>query len=176
MVGAAANGRFASAARQDYAAAAAAALTAKGAGNRIYELAGDGFTLDDFAAEVTKQSGKKVAYSNLTPEQYREALVGSGMPAAVAGLVADFDRAAAQGDLDGPSDDLRRLIGRAPTTLSNAIAAALKDPSPAHRRRLPDASYRLDLSTLREVSYLRHSGRIVTTTIRRLELEAGRAL
>lgn len=130
IVGAAAKGRFASAARRDYAAAAAAVLTVDGVASKIYELAGEGFTLEDFAVEVTKQSGKKVAYSNLTPEQYREALVGSGMPPGIADLVADFDRAAAHGDLDGSSDDLRRLIRRPPTLLRDAIAGALKDPAP----------------------------------------------
>lgn len=120
------------AARRDYAAAAAAALTTDGVASKIYELAGDGFTLEEFAAEVTKQSGKRIAYSKLTPEQYKEALVASGMPGAIAGLVADFDRAAANGDLDGSSDDLRGLIQRRPTALRDAIARALKDLAPAH--------------------------------------------
>jgi NAD(P)H dehydrogenase (quinone) len=127
LVGAAAQGRFASAARRDYADAAAAVLTADVAGNVIYELAGDGFTLEEFAAEVTRQSGNRVTYSNLTLEQYEAALVGSGMPAAVAHLVADFDRAAAHGDLNGSSDPLRRLIRRPPTSVREAIAGALTD-------------------------------------------------
>ena len=88
ILGAAAKGRFASAARQDYAAAAAAVLTADVTGNKIYELAGEGFTLEDFAAEVTRQSGTKVTYSNLTPEQYEDELIASGMPVAMAYLVA----------------------------------------------------------------------------------------
>ena len=132
ILGAAAKGRFASAARQDYAAAAAAVLTADVTGNKIYELAGDGFTLEAFAAEVTRQSGNRVTYSNLTPEQYEEALGGSGMPAAMAHLVADFDRAAADGDLDGSSDDLRRLIRRPPTPVREAIAGALRNLAHAH--------------------------------------------
>ncbi len=130
IVGAARAGRFASAARRDYAAAAAAALTTDGVASKIYELAGDGFTLEEFAAEVTKQSGKRIAYSNLTLEEYKEALVASGMSEAIADLVADFDRAAAHGDLDGSSDDLRRLIRRSPTPLRDAIAGALKDSAP----------------------------------------------
>ena len=132
IVGAAAAGRFASAARRDYAAAAAAVLAADGVASTVYELTGDGFTLEEFAAEVTKQSGKRIVYSNLTPEQYKEALAASGMPVAIADLVADFDRAAAQGDLDGSSDDLRRLIRRPATSLRDAIAGALKDLVPAH--------------------------------------------
>jgi hypothetical protein len=50
----------------------------------------------------------------------------------MAHLVADFDRAAAHGDLDGSSDDLRRLIRRPPAPLREAIAGALKDLAHAH--------------------------------------------
>ena len=80
---------------------------------------------------MTKQSGKRIVYSNLTPEQYKEALAASGMPVAIADLVADFDRAAAHGDLDGSSDELRRLIHRRPTLLRDAVADALKDATAA---------------------------------------------
>jgi NAD(P)H dehydrogenase (quinone) len=126
LLGAAGNGRFASAARRDYAAAAAAVLTGDGPVKVTYELAGDGFTLDEFVAEVTRQISKKIEYSNLRPEQYREALVSNGMPAGIAELLVDFDRAAARGDLEDSSDVLRRLIGRPPTSLRDAISSALQ--------------------------------------------------
>ena len=54
-----------SAARADYAAAAAAVLTAAQP-QAIYELAGDhGFTLTEYAAEVARQSGKAIVYKDL---------------------------------------------------------------------------------------------------------------
>jgi NAD(P)H dehydrogenase (quinone) len=131
IVGAAGSGRHASAARKDYADAAVAVLTASAPLQPIYELAGaDGFTLEEFAAEVTRQTGKKIAYSDLTPGQYRDALVAAGLPGAVADLLVDFDLAAARGDLDGAPDDLRRLIGRSPTSLREAIASALDVTAP----------------------------------------------
>ena len=101
-------------------------LTSDGPANAIYELAGDGFTLADFAAEVTRQIGKTVLHSNLSPAEYREALVRAGIPGGVAEMLVDFDRAAARGDLDDSSDVLRRLIGRPPTSLHDAVAIALK--------------------------------------------------
>lgn len=125
ILGAAGQAHFASAARKDYAAAAAAVLSSDGPVDVTYELAGDSFTLDDVAAEVTRQSGTSVVYSNLAPEQYRDALVGAGVPVAVAEMLADFDRAAARGDLNHPSDELHRLIGRPPTSLRDAVAGAL---------------------------------------------------
>jgi NAD(P)H dehydrogenase (quinone) len=125
IIGAAGQGRFASAARKDYAAAAAAVLAGDGPVGVTYELAGDGFTLDGLAAEVTRQSGKAIAYSDLAPEQFRDALVSAGMLAPIAEMLADFDRAAAGGDLDHSSDELRRLIGRPPTSLRDVIAGAM---------------------------------------------------
>ena len=79
-----------------------------------------------FAAEVTRQIGKTVLHSNLSPAEYREALVRAGIPGGVAEMLVDFDRAAARGDLDDSSDVLRRLIGRPPTSLHDAVAIALK--------------------------------------------------
>lgn len=126
IIGAAGHGRHASATRKDYADAAVAVLTAGGPLEPVYELAGaQGFTLEEFAAEVTRQTGKKVAYSDLAPAQYRNALVASGLPGEVADLLVDFDLAAARGDLDGTPDDLQRLIGRSPTSLRDAITDAL---------------------------------------------------
>ncbi len=126
IIGAAGHGRFASAARKDYADAAVAVLTAGGPLQPVYELAGDqGFTLEEFAAEVTRQTGKQVVYSDLAAAQYRNALTASGLPNEIADLLVDFDLAAARGDLDGAPDDLRRLIGRSSTTLREATAGAL---------------------------------------------------
>ena len=131
IAGAAGTGRFASAARRDYAAAAAAVLTTDGPVNATYKLAGEGFTLDALAAEVSKHAGQHVRYWNLTPAQYREVLVNAGLPAGFADVLADSDAAAARGDLDGSSDTLRELIGRPPTSLSDAVATALNGAVPA---------------------------------------------
>lgn len=132
LVGATGQGRHASATRRDYADAAVAVLTAAGPLQPIYELAGqDAFTLEQFAAEVSRQSGQKIAYSDLTPAAYRAALVASGLPGEVADLLLDFDLAASRGDLDGSPADLQRLIGRRPTPLRDAIAEALNVLAPA---------------------------------------------
>jgi len=127
ILGAAGEGRFASAARSDYAAAAVSVLTAPGHENKAYELAGDSpYALSELAAEVSKQVGKPVAYSNLPPEDYQSALESFGLPAALAGLLVDAEMGAARGELDGSSHDLRALTGRPTVTLADAVAAALK--------------------------------------------------
>ena len=126
LAGSAGTGRYSAATRKDYADAAVAVLTADLGANATYELAGDSaFTLEEFAAEVSRQSGKAIAYANLAPDAYKQVLIGAGLPAPIAAVVADFDVAAAQGALDSDSQDLRQLIGRPTTTLADAVAAAL---------------------------------------------------
>ena len=126
IMGCAGEGRFASAAIADYAAAAVAVLTQPNQENKIYELAGDfPYTLAELAAQVTKQAGKTVAYHALAPDAYQAALVGFGLPAFLAEMLADAELGAAQGKLNDTSGDLHALIGRPTMTLADAVAAAL---------------------------------------------------
>ena len=127
IFGAAGEGRIAAATRADFAAAAVTVLSGAGHENKIYELSGDAsFTMADLAAEVARQSGKSVTYTNLPPEEYRKVLLGAGVPAPYADLLVDSDQGIARGELNDTSGDLRRLIGRPTTPLADAVAAALK--------------------------------------------------
>lgn len=124
ILGAAGDGRFASAFIADYAAAAVAVLTQPGQENKIYELAGDApYTMAELAAEVSKQSGESVAYNNLPPEAYQNALVGFGIPAFMAEYLVDAEVGAAKGELDDTTHELHALIGRPTGTLAEAVAA-----------------------------------------------------
>lgn len=127
IMGAAGEGRFASAARADYAAAAVAVLTGSGHENKIYELAGDtSYTFSDLAAEVSRQTGKLVTYTNIPPQDYENMLMGFGLPPFMAKALVDSDLGAAKGELDSNSRDLHTLIGRPTVTLHDAVAAALQ--------------------------------------------------
>ncbi|MFG3419777.1 SDR family oxidoreductase [Micromonospora sp. NPDC048063] len=125
VAGASGDGRIGAAARADYAEAAAAVLTTEGHANRVYELAGAPITMTELAEELSRQTGRQVGYTDLTVEKYAEVLTGAGVPQAYAEVLADGDRGVAQGDLHVESDDLAKLIGRQPTTLAEAIRAAL---------------------------------------------------
>ncbi|SEO03861.1 NAD(P)H dehydrogenase (quinone) [Duganella sp. CF517] len=126
LAGAAGEGRIAAAARADYADAAAAVLSGAGPVEQVYELAGDtAFTLAELAAELSRQSGKQVPFHNLPQHEYREMLIGVGLPAPVADLIADSDAAAAKGALDDSGRALSKLIGRPTITLADAVKAAL---------------------------------------------------
>jgi len=127
LMGSAGDGRIASAARADYAAAAALAMTLPDQAGRVYELAGDtAYTLSEFAAEISRQSGKPVNYVNLPPAEYKSALVGFGLPEPVADLLADSDSGASRGGLFDDKHQLSILIGRPTTPMAETIAAQLK--------------------------------------------------
>lgn len=126
VLGAAKDGRFATATRADYAAAAVAVLTGKGHENKVYELGGDEpYTLAELAAEVAQQTGKPVLYKDLPQVAYAEALVGFGLPEGLAGAIADADAGASRGELDTTSHDLSTLIGRPTTPMQKSVAGAL---------------------------------------------------
>lgn len=126
VLGAAGDGRISAAARADYAAAAAAVLTASSAPQAVYELAGDAsFTLTELAAAVARRSGKAVVYKDMPEAQYKATLLEIGLPEGFAQLLADSDNGARQGALEGDGAPLRALIGRPTLTLDQALAAAL---------------------------------------------------
>ncbi|MFD9359098.1 SDR family oxidoreductase [Streptomyces sp. NPDC060031] len=126
VLGSAGEGRVASAARADYAAAAAVVLTGEGHLGRVYELSGDtAWSLAEYAAEVAEQSGKEVAYTELPPQAHLEVLTGAGVPEAFAAIIVDVDAAIGRGRLGSTTGDLARLIGRPTTPVSRAITTAL---------------------------------------------------
>jgi len=126
FVGSAGAGRIAAATRADFAEAAVTVLTGLGHEKKAYELAGDRpFTMAELAAEVARQVGRTIVYTDLPPEQYKAILTGAGVPGPYADLLVDSDLCIARGELDDASGDLRRLIGRPTTPLADAVAAAL---------------------------------------------------
>ena len=127
FIGSAGEGRIASAARADYAEAAAVALTTPGQAGKVYELAGDdAYTLTEFAAELSRQSGKLVPYVNLSEGDYKAALLGAGLPEPLAALLADSDVGASKGGLFDGQRQLSALIGRPTASLAAAMGSALK--------------------------------------------------
>jgi len=127
FLGSAGEGRIASAARADYAAAAAAVLLLEDQAGRTYELAGDtSYTLAELAGEIARQSGKTVVYRDLPEAEYRGVLLGAGLPEGLASLLADSDAGVAKGALAAEGRDLSRLIGRGTTPMATSVAEALR--------------------------------------------------
>jgi NAD(P)H dehydrogenase (quinone) len=97
----------------DLALAASASLTGTGHDGAVYELRGPLWTLPDLARTLGEVSGRPVAYravpvDELGPIGFVHELIASG-------LFAE------------PSGDLEKLIGRPPTSLREAVEAALRD-------------------------------------------------
>ncbi|MBL7502053.1 NAD(P)H-binding protein [Frankia sp. CNm7] len=128
LVGGAGQGRIASASRADFATAAAAVLTTPGHAGRVYELTGDtAWNLPELAAELSARTGRAIGYQNLSASEYTAILTGAGLPGYLAELLVDADLRIAEGALATVTDDLRTLIGRPSTPLSESVAAALGD-------------------------------------------------
>lgn len=128
VFGCAGDGRIASAARADYAAAAAAVLLADDQEGKVYELAGvESYTLSELADEIAAQSGKSVVYQNLPEADYAKALEDAGLPGPFAALLADSDTGASQGGLYDSGHQLSQLTGKPTTPLSESVRVALAE-------------------------------------------------
>ncbi|MEU8848932.1 SDR family oxidoreductase [Streptomyces sp. NPDC048564] len=124
---AAGEGRVSSAARADYAAAAVAVLTGEGHENKTYELGGDvAWSLAEYAAELSRQTGKEIADNAVSTDALVGILTGAGVPEPFAVILAGVDASIEKGELVVDSGDLSRLAGRPTTPLAEAIAAGLK--------------------------------------------------
>jgi len=126
VFGAVGDGRLSTATRADLAAGAAAALV-NGKGGDVYELAGDeSFTMAEFAAEVSRQSGRQVEYVNQSEGEYAKTLEGAGLPPPIAAMLAGTSALSGEGELYDDSKSLSRLSGRPTTPIRTTIGEALK--------------------------------------------------
>jgi len=128
LYGSAGQGRIASAARIDFASAAARVMLLEDQAGKVYELAGDtAYTLAEFAAELSRLSGKAIPYRDLPEAHYQSALLQAGLPAPIATLLAESDTGASKGGLLDESHTLSQLIGRPTTHFTESLEAALKN-------------------------------------------------
>jgi NAD(P)H dehydrogenase (quinone) len=123
VVGLSGDAHIGAAARPDYAAAAAAALLDPPPHGAFVELSGPGFSLAEFAAAITAVTGTTVVYRDGTPDELAAALRGTGMDEGLARFFVSLEESTARGDLDVRTDDLERLLGRAPISIEEALRA-----------------------------------------------------
>ncbi|WP_236788396.1 SDR family oxidoreductase [Amycolatopsis sp. GM8] len=127
FIGSAGEGRTSSASRADFADAAVAVLTGDGHQNKVYELSGDtAWTRAELAATIAEAAGKPVTYADLTPEQHQAALVEAGLPEGAAQFTVALDGNTKDGLLGETSGELRALIGRPTTPISDYVARVVK--------------------------------------------------
>jgi NAD(P)H dehydrogenase (quinone) len=124
VVSAAGDGRVASAARADYAAAAVVVASTDGHEGKVYELGGDtAWDFAEFTEAAAEALGRPLTYRAITPQELDARLTEAGLDAGTRGFVVGLDRNIAEGTLAEVSGDLSRLIGRPTTTLVDGLRA-----------------------------------------------------
>ncbi|MEX5260213.1 SDR family oxidoreductase [Kocuria sp. CPCC 205263] len=124
VLASAGDGRVASATREDYAEAIAAALAQDGHAGQTYELSGDvAWSFDELAAALTEVLDREVTYRRLTPEQHLAELERTGVDESTARFMVALDANIEDGALDLVTGDLSRLLGRRTTALVDALRA-----------------------------------------------------
>jgi len=120
------TGLVSSAARADYAEAAAVVLTAPEATAATYELSGDiAWSQAEFAVITSEVSGKPVTLQDVPADRHREILSQAGLPQGAIDFVVGTDQAIAAGELeDRTPGTLSRLLGRPTTPLRDVLAPA----------------------------------------------------
>ena len=102
-------------------------LTGEGHENKTYELGGDeAWSFAEYAAELSRQTGKEIVYNSVPVEAYKGILTGAGLPEPLAAILAGVDASIEKGELVVATGDLSRLTGRPTTPIAESIAAALK--------------------------------------------------
>ena len=118
------NGRTAFVARDDIAAAIAAALANPPEGSVTYTLTGDeAFTNAEIAALASDILGKPIAVVDVSDEQLAGGMNAAGVPEPFIPTLVSFDTATREGDLGETTDDVARLSGRKPRPLRDFLVA-----------------------------------------------------
>lgn len=126
VIGSAGKGRFSSATRADYAEADAVVLTANGQAGRIHELAGDeSYDLTELADTIAAVAGRLVIYRDMPKAEFKQALIGMGLPDGLAELISESDLGASKGELEDNGRQLSALIGRRTKPYRQVIEAAI---------------------------------------------------
>lgn len=121
--GASGDGKYSTAARADYAEAAAVVLQG-GYDGQTLELAGDdAFTLAEYAQVLSDASGKDISYVDMPVDAFGEAMLGAGVPEGFVMFMKDVDGNAANGALFNDSKTLSSIIGRPTTPYADTFKA-----------------------------------------------------
>ncbi|MER5970139.1 NAD(P)H-binding protein [Streptomyces sp. NPDC002055] len=99
----------------DIADVAVAALTEDGHAGRVYELTGPRLlTFQDVAGEIGRAAGREVRYVPVSAAEYAAAATAEGVPEDLVSLMTYLFTEVLDGRNASLSDDVRRVLGRAP--------------------------------------------------------------
>lgn len=120
------DGKVTPASRADLAESLAIVTAGQGHEGKIYSLSGDeAFTFAEFAAELSRQCGKKVDYIDMSEADYAAAMIEAGVPEIPAKIQATVAEGASKGWLFDDSTTLSGVLGRPTKTVSQVLAEEL---------------------------------------------------
>ncbi|MFB7277482.1 NmrA family NAD(P)-binding protein [Streptomyces hydrogenans] len=89
----------------------------------VHELTGPrALTFAEVAAELSRASGRPVAYTPVTAEAYAEVLAGLGLPRPEAEWLAELFATLLDGHNAEPTDGVKRVLGREPRSFARFAA------------------------------------------------------
>lgn len=116
------QGEVAFASRSDMAKAGVAVLTSKGHENKSYEIStGTAYSFQDVANILTKISGKQINYVSPTIEEFKETLLGAGVPETGVEIASMFATGIKENEFNFPSNTLEQLLGHQPDSLEECL-------------------------------------------------------
>ena len=114
------NGKAAYISRNDIAEAASNILSSEGHEGKEYVIANtENYSFQEAAAILSETSGKQVAYTSPSPEEYSQTLSGAGVPQAYIGMFISFSEAIRQGEFETTKSDIEKLLNRKPLSLKD---------------------------------------------------------
>lgn len=118
------QGRVAHIARDDIAAAIAAALASDEGDSVTYTLTGsEALTTDEIAARASKALGEPLEVVHVTDEQLAGGMKQAGVPEAYIPMLVSFDTNTREGGIDVVTGDVKKLSGRAPAPIETFFEA-----------------------------------------------------
>lgn len=124
IAGPAGDGRLAAVARDDVAAVAAALLAAGGHDGESHDITGgQALTFGEIAAELSRLTGREIAYKDETLEEARASRAAYGAPDWMVEAWISTYTAVARGELEQVTDTVARFTGREPLTLADVVRA-----------------------------------------------------
>lgn len=118
------QGRVAHAAREDIAAAIAAALASDEAESVIYTLTGpEALTTDEIAARASRALGKPLQVVHVSDDQLAGGMKAAGVPEAYVPMLVSFETNTREGGIDLVTDDIEKLTGVRPSAIEGFFAS-----------------------------------------------------
>jgi NAD(P)H dehydrogenase (quinone) len=128
IVSASNRGRVAYVAREDCAAAAAAALFSSFQGKRVLSITGPSLiNTEELARAAGEFLGKGVITMFVSAEEFQSRLISSGVSVPLASVLVEIEQGVSHGAMEIQSDDFKDLTGRSAKPIAEFIASFLSN-------------------------------------------------